>query len=264
MKWNVHAFGLLIVAVTVGSVGPASSAQINLVANGSFEGAIGTTPSSWMLTGTATDGYLPVTIPYNTPGARYPFGAQGEAVPVDNASSLSPDSAGSNGVYFVSDEAKNLGLTQTIYLGVGSYDIGFDSYDTINGSQQPHDAILTANIAGVQLASFALSSVSAGSWTSHTGEAQITTAGNYLVSFLFDTPDTPANPDPANALGQYNAKDVIIDRAYVVAANDNGGTPVGSTPVTTPIGVPEPASLLSLGTFLALLLVKKVAARRIS
>lgn len=257
MKWIHHTLGPVLVAATVSVGHPAAATSINLVTNGSFEGPTGGTPSGWTLTGTATDNYPPVTIPYNSPGTRYPVGAQGESIPVDNASSLSPDAAGSNGVYFVSDEAKNLGLTQSIYLTPGSYDIGFDSYDTFNGNQQPHDAVLTANIAGVQLASFALSSVTPGSWSSHAGEASITVAGTYLVSFVFNTPDTPNNPDPNNALGQYNAKDVVIDRAYVVGASDGGGTPIGSAPV--PTGVPEPASLLSLGSCLALLLTRRRA-----
>jgi PEP-CTERM motif len=127
-----------------------------------------------------------------------------------------------------------------VFLTPGSYDIGFDSYDTRNGSVQPHDATLTAEIAGVQLANFSLSSVSPGSWSSHAGEANIQVAGNYLVSFVFNTPDTPANPDPSNPDGEYNAKDAVIDRAYVVAATDSGGTPI-------PTAAPEPASLTLLG-----------------
>jgi hypothetical protein len=116
--------------------------------------------------------------------SAFPFGAQGEVVPTDNAISLSPDAAGSNGVYFVSDEAKNLSLFQVVRLTPGSYEIGFDSYDTFNGSDQPHDATLTANIAGVELANFDLASVAPGVWNSHSGVAKISTAGDYLVSLL--------------------------------------------------------------------------------
>jgi hypothetical protein len=32
--------------------------------------------------------------------------------------------------------------------------------------------------------------------------AKITTTGDYLVSFTFNTPDTPADPDPANPGGE--------------------------------------------------------------
>jgi len=229
--------------IAIGVAAPASAGPVNLVINGSFEGATGVTPAGWTVGGSAFDHYPPVAIAYNQTGL-YPFGAQGESVPTDNANSLSPNAAGSNGVYFVSDEAKNLSLYQYVYLTPGSYDIGFDSYDTYNGSVQPNDATLTAEIAGVQLANFSASSVSPGSWSSHAGEAQIQTAGEYLVSFVFNTPDTPANPDPSNPNGEYNAKDIVIDRAYVFSASNGGGTPI-------PSAVPEPASVALLGAGLA-------------
>jgi len=233
----------VIVTIAIGVAAPASAGPVNLVINGSFEGATGVTPAGWTVGGSAFDHYPPVAIAYNQTGL-YPFGAQGESVPTDNANSLSPNAAGSNGVYFVSDEAKNLSLYQYVYLTPGSYDIGFDSYDTYNGSVQPNDATLTAEIAGVQLANFSASSVSPGSWSSHAGEAQIQTAGEYLVSFVFNTPDTPANPDPSNPNGEYNAKDIVIDRAYVFSASNGGGTPI-------PSAVPEPASVALLGAGLA-------------
>jgi PEP-CTERM motif len=215
-------------------VAGSASAATNHIANGSFEGPAGGTPTGWSLGGTATDGAEPVAIQYNQ-SSGYPFGAQGESVPTDNAVSLSPDAAGQDAVYFVSDEAKNLSLFQVVYLTPGSYDIGFDSYDTLNGSEQPHDATLTANIAGVQLASFDLASVVPQVWNSYSGVAKITAAGDYLVSFTFNTPDTPANPDPANPGGEYNAKDVVIDRAYLIGDAAGGG-------VSVPSPVPEPST----------------------
>ena len=202
-------------------------------------------PGGWSVGGSVFDGFGPVAIAYGQTG-NYPIGAQGEFVPADTASSASPDGAGSNGVYFVSDEAKGLSLSQSVYLTPGSYDIGFDSYDTFNGSIQPHDATLTAEIAGVQLADFELSSVAPGVWTSHTGEARIGTAGDYLVSFVFDTPDTPADPVPNNPGGEYDAKDVVIDRAFVIASSGGGGTVVSSVPL--PSSAPMfGAALVALG-----------------
>ena len=203
----------------------------NLVRNGSFENGL----AGFTVAGTARDGNGPVAIGYNQASA-YPTGAQGEAVPTDNAVSKSPDAAGGFGVYFVSDEAMDLSVSQSLYLTPGSYDIGFDSYDTYNGSIQPHDAQFVGTIAGVQLASFLASSVTPGVWTSHSGIASISAAGNYLVSFVFNTPFAPPNADPTNPGGEYNAKDVIIDRAYVVADANGGGTPI---PVAA---VPEPAT----------------------
>ena len=223
-------YGAITTAALCGAVDPAAASVVNLVTNGSFEGTTGVAPSGWFVGGSAFDGYGPVAIAYGQKG-YYPVGAQGEAVPIDDASTASPDAAGANGVYFVSDEAKNLSLYQFVYLTPGSYKIGFDSYNTSNGASQPHDAVLTAEIAGVQLTSFKLSSVSPGSWPSHEGEANIETAGDYLVSFVFNTPNTPTNPDPNNPGGEYNAKDVVIDRAFVIAASDGGGIIVPSVPL---------------------------------
>jgi hypothetical protein len=217
----------MIACAFVGALGFANSASAatNLVGNGSFEGPTGGSPAGWSIGGVAVDGANPVAIKYNQK-SNYPSGAQGEAVPTDDAASLSPEAAGQNGVYFVTDEAKNLSLYQSVYLTPGSYEIGFDSYDTFNGAEQPHDATFTANIAGVQLADFDLASVAPGVWTSYSGVAKITTAGDYLVSFTFNTPDTPADPDPANPAGEYNAKDVVIDRAYVIADSAGGGVTI--------------------------------------
>jgi hypothetical protein len=231
MKNYAIPYALIGTIIMAGS----ASAATDLVVNGSFEGATGVPPTGWSLGGTVSDGAKPVTIQYNQ-ASEYPFGAQGEAVPTDNAVPLSPDAAGANGVYFVTDEAKNLSLFQVVHLTPGSYDIGFDSYDTFNGAMQPHDATLTANIAGVELANFDLASVDPGVWDSHSGVAKITTAGDYHVSFTFNTPDTPADPDPANPGGEYNAKDVVIDRAYVISDAAGGGVTIPSA------AAPEPAT----------------------
>jgi PEP-CTERM motif len=232
-----------------------SAGAQNLIVNGSFEGSSGGTPTGWSLGGIASDGAEPVAIQYNQ-SSEYPFGAQGESVPTDTALSSSPDPAGQDAVYFVSDEAKNLSLFQIVHLDPGSYDIGFDSYDTFDGAQQPHDATLTADIAGVQLASFDLASVIPGVWNAYSGVAKITTAGDYLVSFTFNTPDTPADPDPTNPGGEYNAKDVVIDRAYLIGDAAGGG-------VSIPTGVPEPASwaLMASGFGLIGFLMRRRASR---
>ena len=232
-----------------------SAGAQNLIVNGSFEGSSGGTPTGWSLGGIASDGAEPVAIQYNQ-SSEYPFGAQGESVPTDTALSSSPDPAGQDAVYFVSDEAKNLSLFQIVHLDPGSYDIGFDSYDTFNGAQQPHDATLTADIAGVQLASFDLASVIPGVWNSYSGVAKITTAGDYLVSFTFNTPDTPADPDPTNPGGEYNAKDVVIDRAYLIGDAAGGG-------VSIPTAVPERASwvLMASGFGLIGFLMRRRASR---
>jgi len=225
--------------IAVAAAAGVSAATTNLVLNGSFEGdfAGDSLLDHWTTIGSALDGYPPVAIPYNqAAGVLYPNGAQGEPIPPDSVtSSLSPDAAGAHGVYFVTDNASGLALVQTIHLDAGSYDIGFDSYDTFNGSVQPADAYLTAEILGVTVADFSLSSVSPGVWSTHAGVAQIQQAGDYQITFAFSTPDAPTN-----------AKDVIIDRAFVVADAAGGGVEIPTG------GVPEPASwalmILGFGT----------------
>ena len=188
----------------------------NAVNNGSFEGPTGAPPVGWTVSGTASDGYLPVAIAYGQ-ASGYPNGAQGEVVPQDNAPSKSPDPAGQNAVYLVSDAAVNLTLSQKVYLNAGSHEIGFDSYDTFNGAQQKYDAELTATIAGVKLADFFASTVQPGIWTTHAGEAYVSQAGYYDVDFVFNADTFPA-------------KDILIDRVYVINVVGDGGTPIGGSP----------------------------------
>jgi len=231
----------------------ACAAANNLVLNGSFEGDFGGDAplDHWTILGSALDGYPPVAIPYNQGGGvQYPNGAQGEPVPADNVTtSLSPDAAGAHGVYFVTDNANALALVQTIHLDAGSYDIGFDSYDTFNGAVQPADAHLTTEILGVTVADFSLSSVSPGVWSTHAGVARIRQAGDYQITFAFSTPEAPTN-----------AKDVIIDRVFVVADAAGGGVPIPTG------GVPEPASwslmILGLGAVGAALRARHSGAAR--
>ena len=205
MSFRQRLFATGSLAALVVGAATTISAQ-NLVVNGSFEGPDGL--AGWSIGGTASDGYLPVAIQYNQ-SSQYPTGAQGESVPTDNAPSASPDGPGSKGVYFVSDHANNLSVSQNIYLTPGTYKIGFDTYDTFNGAVQPNDAQLTAEIAGVQLANYALSSVAPGVWATHSGLASISVAGYYPVSFVFNTTMFPA-------------KDVVIDQAYVIDSSGDG------------------------------------------
>ena len=222
---NHHTVLGTAVGVALGLAAATSAyASTNLVLNGSFEDVGNGTFSGsngvadWTMGGSVGDGYYPVAIQYNQVSG-YPTGAQGESVPTDDAASLSPDGPGKYGVYFVSDQAHNVSINQYVHLTPGSYDIGFDSYFTNNGFAQPGDATLTADIAGVGLANIDLASVVPGVWTTHQGEADILTAGNYLVSFTFNTPDSPEF-----------AKDVVIDQAYVLASSTGGGVPISAAP----------------------------------
>jgi hypothetical protein len=234
MRWATAGL-----ALALGAGLATQAAAENLVINGSFEPQTpgGSGLAGWSIGGKSTDTPMPlppVAIAYGQ-YSRYPTGAQGEAVPADDAVSADPDPAGNYGVYFVADHADNLSVYQGIYLTPGSYDIGFDSYDTYNGAQEPYDANLTAQIADVTLADFNLSTVQPGSWSTHTGEAKVTVAGEYAVAFVFNTTTFPA-------------KDVVIDRVYVIPDGNGAGDLV--PPRFFPFGVvPEPAgwSLMILG-----------------
>jgi len=179
-------------------VAGAAHAKPNLVTNGSFENGL----TGFTLIGTETQGFPPVAITYGSASA-YPTGAFGEAVPVDNAVSKSPDAAGKHGAYFVSDMSHQ-GLQQSIFLKPGKYQIGFDYYAPRNGFNNANDATFSGTIAGVTLVSAKVSAGPVTTWTNYSGNVNLTTAGVRTITFQFDTSAAPA-------------KDVVIDRVYVNA-----------------------------------------------
>lgn len=210
------AVGILFAAVA----GLASAAPVNLVSNGSFESGL----AGWTIGGTDNQGYPPVAIFYNT-AAGYPTGAFGEAIPVNNAPTNSPDAVGQRAAYFVSDLTVNQSLSQQISItDAGLYQIGFSAYAPANGYANFYDATFAGVIATVQLANYAVSTGPVTTWQTFAGSAALT-AGNYLVEFVFNT-------------NGYPAKDVVIDQVYVIAGNP-------------PTEVPEPGSLALLGLGLA-------------
>jgi hypothetical protein len=178
-------------------------AATNLVTNGSFESGL----AGWTIGGTDTDSPLrpPAAIFYNSATA-YPTGAFGEAVPVNNAPTNSPDAAGDRAAYFVSDFTVNQSLTQQVFLTAGTYQIGFSAYSPQNGFDNDGEATFTGTIAGVPLANFAVSSGPATTWQTFAGATNIAVDGLYSVSFVFNT-----NFDPS--------KDVVIDQVYIIAGN---------------------------------------------
>ncbi|WP_294537146.1 hypothetical protein [uncultured Rhodoblastus sp.] len=184
-------------ACTLAVVSPGQAAT-NLLTNGSFESGF----SGWTLTGTATDGYPAVVIPYNS-GAGYPNGAFNEPVPPPTGS-LSPDAAGTHGAYFVSDFA-NEALTQTVTLNPGKYNIGISVYAPLNGWKNAGDATISASIGGVTLLSSGVHSLNAKNWYDLTGTLVVSAAGPYTAAFNFQT-------------NRFPSADAVIDQAYVVAA----------------------------------------------
>ena len=219
-------FKTLCASAVLAVTASAAHAVPNLVNNGSFEPGL----AGWTLGGspttTSATTFPIVAITYGSATA-YPTGAFGESVPVANDVSLSPDAAGTHGAYFVDDAAVNQSLSQLIFLAAGSYRIGFDAYAPNNGYANPNDASFVAQIAGVTLASYLVSTQPSATWTSYSGLATIVNSGFYSASFVFNTP------------GRGTAKDVVIDRVYVIATNETGGRVI-----------PEPETLALMGVAL--------------
>lgn len=211
---------ILAAAAAILVAGPASAA-VNLVSNGSFElGNNGL--QNWTIGGADSQGYPPVAIFYGA-AQSYPNGAFGEAVPVNNAPTNSPDAAGARAAYFVSDFASKQSLNQFVWLDAGMYQIGFSAYAPANGYGNAGDAHFSGTIAGVTLANYNVSSGPATTWLTFAGSTNIQSAGFYNVSFVFDT-------------NLYPSKDVVIDQVYIIAGNPPQP------------GVPEPATWAMLIT----------------
>lgn len=192
----------------------ATADPINLLTNGSFESGL----SGWTVTGGQAG---PVIVQTNTDCCF------GETVPTDNATSNSPDAAGNQAVYFFDDVADQT-LSQSIFLTAGTYEIGFDAYVPLNGFDNFYDATFTGTIAGVTLANFSVHQQNdPQQWLNFSGLASVSADGTYDASFVFQSFGVPA-------------ADVLIDRVYIVASNQSGGTPIPS---------PEPSAfvLLAIG-----------------
>jgi hypothetical protein len=198
-----------VLATTVGFsallVVPAG-ATTNLITNGSFESGL----SGWTPVNNALANPISV-IDYGC-ACAYPTGAYGEAVPVDNSTSASPDVAGGHAAYFVDDFAVNQGLTQMTYLSPGNYEVGFSAYLPLNGFNNPNDATFTGSVLGQSIAEFTASAGTAQNWQNYSGVVHVDVAGNYLTSFVF------------NSFG-YPAKDVVIDRVYAISTARDATVP---------------------------------------
>jgi hypothetical protein len=193
----------------------------NVLVNGSFESGL----TGWTIGGTQTS-FVPQVVT-TLAGAGCCFG---ESVPASDIIGGSPDAAGTHGVYFVDDLARQT-LRQSVVLSVGSYEIGFDAYVPNNGFNNAGDALFAGTIAGITLADFSVHGQKThGLWVHYAGIAQILFDGAYDVSFNFNT------------FGGASA-DVVIDRAYIMGTDQTGGTPINR--------VPEPTGLLLAGLGLA-------------
>ena len=188
-----------------------ASAAVNLLANGSFETGDFT---GWTSAGLTPLGAPAVIIPYNS-GASYPGGAFGEPIPPDDTVSGSPDVVGNNAAYFVADGATE-SLSQSVFLDVGVYTIGFSVYVPFNGFNNSGNATFMGSVAGVDLANFTVDGSTPGEWVHYAGLANIAVAGNYDTSFTYLSGPAPAG-------------DFVVDRAYIVAGDVTGGVPEPGT-----------------------------------
>ena len=209
-----------LAAICVTLLAGIANAGPNLVVNGSFESGL----TGWSISGSQIS-WLPTVVNYGAPACCF-----GEIVPTDNAPSLTPDPVGTHGVYFVDDVARQV-LGQSVFLTAGSYRIGFDAYAPLNGFNNTGDAFFRGTIAGVTLASYTVKTQNAPQiWFNYSGLANVLADGVYSVTFEYNTSLVPS-------------ADVVIDRAYILAVDEDGGTDIGR--------VPEPTTLALLGLGLA-------------
>jgi len=190
---------LLIGAVALSTLGTAVQAGplVNQLTNGSFEDGF----NGWTVGGVSDDGFPPVVIGYGN-NDPYPTGAFGEAIPVDNAVSPSPDPAAAHAAYFVADMAHPQTLSQVVNLVAGqTYEFGFDVYVPFNGAANPNDASLSAVVGGLNFASFNASSLGAGNWFHYAATGVAGSSGTTSFDFNFNSFGIPA-------------KDFVIDRVY--------------------------------------------------
>ncbi len=185
----------LIILAAAALFAPLSASATNLVANGSFEDGL----TGWTQSETPSDGWGVTVITYGSTSTIPLTSASGEAVAAENAVT------GAHAAYFVSDKANKQSLTQSVYLAVGTYQIGFSAYAPANGYSNANDATFSGSIAGDVLANYSVSQKPGTIWQDFSGQKTVTTAGYYNIAFSFS-----ANGEPA--------KDMVIDNVYVMTA----------------------------------------------
>jgi hypothetical protein len=209
-------------------------AVTNLIKNGSFEAA-GTTGTgafaNWTKTNVPSNSPASVIV-YNST-ADYPTSAYGEAVPPANVATASPDPVGNFAGYFVGDFSNDETISQFTYLTPGNYRVGFSYYLTANGLANDGNASFQATIIGVPVASTNITDDSPGQvWLYATGVGQITKAGWYNTSFVFNSNLAPS-------------KDIVVDQVYAIATTDPATVIIPPTPSFVP--EPESWAMLVLG-----------------
>jgi hypothetical protein len=198
---------LCITACAAGLAFAGQASAANLLTNGSFETG---DFSGWTYAGVTPSGFPAVILNYNS-ATPYPTGAFGEAIPPDDTGSPSPDPVGDRAAYFVADGATE-SLSQSVFLDIGQYTIGFSVYVPLNGFSNAGNATFTGSVAGVNLANFTVDGSVPQEWMHFAGVADIAVAGFYDTSFLYQSASGAAG-------------DFVVDRAYIVAGDVTGGVP---------------------------------------
>ena len=217
---------ILLTAVVAMGVAAPAAAVTNLIKNGSFEnnGTGVVTVTGWTKTNVPASEPSSI-ISYNS-NASYPTGAFSEAVAPDSVISASPDAVGSQAAYFVGNLSNDETLSQITYLGVGNYRVGFSYYLPANGLANFYNASLDATIIGVPVAMTMIDGSSTGqTWFYASGVANISLAGNYRTSLVFNSNGAPA-------------KDVVVDRVFAIKTLDPATVFIPQSPVY----VPEPGT----------------------
>ncbi len=210
---------------TAALVLPLAASATNLLSNPSFEaGALGTSIPSWTSFQVMPNVFPPSVVP--SPGVVPPFGTVITANPLGGVGA-SPDAVGTQALYFVDDEDPATVFQTLPFVAPGAYFVGFDYFIPTNGLANPADATLSVCF-GPCFAAVTVDNTSVGGvWMNFTTIVNIG-AGATTFSFAYV---------PQGVVGQTFAKDIVVDRAFVVA-------------------VPEPstyamfgAGLLALGLF---------------
>lgn len=191
-----------ILAAAVAGLPLVAQANVNLLLNGSFENGL----SNW----TVVDGngiYPPSIGVY---GTNFAFG---EVVPAVTSSSISPDAAGLQGVYFVDDFASQSMSQSVMITEPGAYFAGFDYYIPANGAANPGNASLIVTFGGNIVGLFTINAVPVADWVNVSTTFGALVPGEYLFTFAF-------NP-LGNVAGAFG-KDVVVDRAYVMVVPEPG------------------------------------------
>ena len=204
-------------ALAVLSVPALASASTNLLTNGSFENGF----TGWS---TGTD-------PANSINPPMVIGTGGY-VPNDSATSASPDAVGTHAVYMNKDVGTSYIAQDFSATVTGTYAFGFSTYAPHNGYINSYAASFSAyiydNNNDYAVIYSSIGALADSTWQARSGTASLVAGNPYTFLFRLDGTGVPA-------------KDIMIDRAYVIA------------PYVPPPPVPEPSTYALMAVGLAAL-----------